>query len=147
LTAEVASARKETLVPSNRDVNGAGGVFPDVVASRLAFNAEPLASCGETEWSLVNDAEFEKAADAGFPVSSGADEFFERRLISRIVTCCGWSPTQPRSVKHARYGADETAFAGGKGGPPLLNFRMCCLHAREGKTGRGTKMGPYSKNR
>ena len=79
----------------------------------------------------MDDAEFEEAAGAGFPFGCGADEVFD------MIACCAF--------EHPSDCADETAFAAGEVGPPVLSFRMCCFHAREGKTGRGTKTGPYSK--
>jgi hypothetical protein len=104
----------------------------------------------EAKGALVDDADFDKAANSAFPVGNGAGEVFERGAVSVPVSCCGWSPTQPRSAatcafEHPGEGADETAFAVGEVGPPLLSFRMCCLHAREGKTGRGTFLGLCAK--
>jgi hypothetical protein len=57
-----------------------------------------------------------------------------------------------RSTERRKETTDEGGFnrrqlreQSGEVGPPLLSFRMCCLHAHECKTGRGTFLGPGEK--
>jgi hypothetical protein len=48
----------------------------------LAFDAEPGAVRGEAKWALMDDADFDEAADAAFPVGNGAGEVFDEGTIS-----------------------------------------------------------------
>src|SRR5262249_29436941 len=95
---------------------------------RFTFDAEPGA-WREARRALVHQPDLDKAADAGFPFGSRAYDFFD-------VTAFGF-------FEHSRDDADETPFAAGKVGPPLLSFFMCCFHGCNNTRGGGTKMGPY----
>jgi hypothetical protein len=79
----------------------------------------------------VHEADFDEEGEAAFPFGGGAGD---------VVNLAA-----PGALQEAHEGAEEAAFAAGKAGPPLLDFKISGLHARNDKTGRGTFLGLYPK--